>query len=309
MRTFPIILDTDIGNDIDDAIALAYLLREPRCELVGITTVTGEVEKRSRLCGALCDAAGRSDIPIHCGIAEPLLHGPGQPNVPQYDAIAATEHRRGFPGGAVQWLGETILSRPGEIALLSIGPLTNVAALFAAYPESLRLLRQLVMMCGVFTAGNGHGPGSREWNARVDPVATAIVYKARPPRHLSVGLEVTTKCVMDAKAFVTVMEDGGSLAQKVIDMAGVWMQHADTVCFHDPLAAVAIFAPDLLTTAKGTVSVAHRDDELAGLTRFKKASADEAPTAPHEIAVDVDRDRFFRLYMDTVTARPCEKTA
>lgn len=306
MQPVPVILDTDIGSDIDDAMALAYLLREPRCELVGITTVTGEVEKRSRLCGVLCDAAERGDIPIHCGLSAPLIDGPGQPDVPQYDAIAATPHRREFPSGAVQWLGETILSRPGEITLLSIGPLTNVAALFAAFPEAPGMLRQLVMMCGVFTGGNGHGPGSREWNAQIDPMATAIAYKARSPRHLSVGLEVTTRCTMDAKAFINAMADRGSLTQRVIDMAGIWMQSADTVCFHDPLAAAAIFEPDLLTTARGTVSVAIHND-LAGLTSFKRASSNEAPSAPHEVAVGVDHDRFFELYMDKVAGGRAEQ--
>lgn len=299
----PIILDTDIGSDIDDAMALAYLLREPRCELLGITTVSGEVEKRSRLCGVLCDAVDREDIPIHSGISTPLLHGPGQPNVPQYEAIATTPHRREFPTGSVHWMGETIMSRPGEVTLLAIGPLSNVGALFAAYPEAPRLLRQLILMCGVFTADNGHGPGAREWNALVDPVATAIVYKARPPRHLSVGLEVTTRCVMNAKELVNAMKGAENLDRKVIDMAGVWMQHTDTICFHDPLAAAAIFEPELLTTATGTVTVAHSADNLAGLTCFQAAPADETGAAPHEIGVDVDRERFFRLYMDKVATR------
>src|SRR6185312_4773304 len=97
MDRIPVVLDTDIGSDIDDAIALAYLLRQPRCELVGITVVSGDVQKRAALAEAICHAAGRPDIPIHCGHREVLNYGPGQPNVPQYDAIANKPHRMDWP--------------------------------------------------------------------------------------------------------------------------------------------------------------------------------------------------------------------
>ena len=108
----PILLDTDIGSDIDDAVALAYLLRQPRCELVGITTVTGEVAQRSALAAAVCDAAGRPGIPVHSGAAKPLLHGPGQPLVPQYAALANRPHRKDFPPNtAVEFLRAAIRAR------------------------------------------------------------------------------------------------------------------------------------------------------------------------------------------------------
>ncbi|MGB9625007.1 MAG: nucleoside hydrolase [Phycisphaerae bacterium] len=78
----PILLDTDIGSDIDDAVALAYLLRQPQCELLGITTVTGEPEKRARLADAICRAFGRSDVPIFSGAARPILVPQRQPAAP-----------------------------------------------------------------------------------------------------------------------------------------------------------------------------------------------------------------------------------
>ena len=77
-----ILLDTDIGSDIDDAIALAYLLGQPRCELLGITTVTGDVDRRAACAAAVCQAAGRQDIPIRTGNREPLGPGVGQPFFP-----------------------------------------------------------------------------------------------------------------------------------------------------------------------------------------------------------------------------------
>src|SRR5438105_11838794 len=97
METVPVLLDTDIGSDIDDAVALAYLLRQPRCELVGITTVTGNVIQRAACAEILCRAVGREAVPIHCGAEKPLLFGPGQPNVPQFEAIRHRSPRLDWP--------------------------------------------------------------------------------------------------------------------------------------------------------------------------------------------------------------------
>lgn len=289
----PLILDTDIGSDIDDAVCLSYLLREPRCELLGVTTVTGDVAKRAALCEVICRAAGREDVPIHAGAGPALLGGPGQPDVPQYEAIADRPHRRDWaPNTAIEFLRQTIRSRPGEITLLTIGPLTNAGLLFSVDPEIPGLLRELVMMCGVFTAGKGgFGPGAREWNALCDPLATAMVYQARPPRCTSIGLEVTTQCVLPADECRQRFRAIGGPLGIVADMAEVWFRGCPGITFHDPLAAVATFTPDVCTYAQGTVGVHLGDPSLAGLTRFVP---DE--NGPHRVAVDVDAGRFFELY-------------
>ncbi|MEK7767516.1 MAG: nucleoside hydrolase, partial [bacterium] len=191
--TIPILLDTDIGSDIDDAVALAYLLRQPRCELVGITTVTGNVAQRAAIAQAVCAVAGQPDIPVHAGATASLIHGIGQREVPQFAALEGHPHRKDWPAGtAVEYLRKTIRSRPGELTLLSIGPFTNLALLFALDPEIPRLLKEVVSMAGTFF------DPMPEWNCRVDPVATVMAYAARPPRHVSVGLDVTMKCKLAA---------------------------------------------------------------------------------------------------------------
>ena len=87
-RRVAILLDTDIGSDIDDAVALAYLLSHPAAELVGVTTVSGDTEARAACVAALCNVVD-AKIPIHAGLSGPLVDGPGQPAVPQYEAIAS----------------------------------------------------------------------------------------------------------------------------------------------------------------------------------------------------------------------------
>ena len=194
-----ILLDTDIGSDIDDAVALAYLLAQPECELLGITTVTGEVEKRAMMASALCKVAGRDDVPVYPGADTPLIIEQHQKLAPQAAALDKWPHKTDFPRNqAVDFLRRTIHDQPGEIVLLTIGPLTNAGLLFAIDPEVASLLKGLVMMSGVF-GDETPGVGPTEWNAAGDPHATAITYRAPVAPHRSIGLDVTHKVRMDAE--------------------------------------------------------------------------------------------------------------
>lgn len=293
----PVLLDTDIGSDIDDAVCLAYLLRQPRCELVGITTVTGDVLQRASLCDVICRAAGREEVPIHAGVGPVLLYGPGQPRVPQYEAIQDRPHRKDYSAGAaIEFMRRTIRARPGRITLLAIGPFTNVGLLFATDPEIPSLLRELVIMGGVFTAGNGHGPAAREWNAMVDPLATAIMFRARPPRFTSIGLEVTTRCKLGAAECRSRFAAAGGPLQVVAEMAEVWFRGREQLTFHDPLAAAVLFEPELCGYAEGAVTVSIHDEALAGLTQFRSGGDQK----PHRIATTVQPERFFEHYFGVV---------
>jgi inosine-uridine nucleoside N-ribohydrolase len=290
----PILLDTDIGSDIDDAVCLAYLLRQPRCELLGITTVTGEPTKRAMLADAVCRAAGREDVPIHSGVETPLLVPLLQTDAPQVAALARFPHRTDFaPNTAVEFLRQTIRARPGEITLLAIGPLTNIGLLFAVDPEIPRLLKGLMLMCGLFDPHTSYGT-LREWNALGDPHATAIVYKAPVASHRSVGLDVTTRCVLDAETCRQRLR-GGPL-DVVASMAEVWFKHSGAITFHDPLAAAAIFHPELCEWKGGTVEVELCNPRLAGLTMLDP----HTEAKPHDVAWTVDAKAFFSEYFEVV---------
>jgi purine nucleosidase len=284
-----LLLDTDIGSDIDDAICLAYLLAKPECELLGITTVSGEPEKRAMLASAVCKAAGK-EVPIFPGAPLPFLIPPRQPLAQQATALERWPHEKEFPAGhAVGFMRETIYRHPGEVTLLAIGPMTNVALLFTLDPEIPQLLKGLYMMIGSFTTGIVFEGMRHEWNALNDPHATAMVYKAKPPVHRSVGLDVTLQVQMDAaevrRRFQT------PLLRPVLDMAEVWFQMRPEVTFHDPLAAVSIFEPQVCTYTRGQVDVELLSSELPGMTYFRKEEA-----GPHEVALGVDAGRFFDEY-------------
>lgn len=280
-----VLFDTDIGSDIDDAVALAYLLHQPRCDLLGITTVTGEPQKRAALASALCHAAGRADIPILSGAGNPLLVEQRQKTCPQASILSEWPHRKDFPPNeAVQFMRSVIRNRPGEVTLLAVGPLTNVGLLFALDPEIPFLLRELVLMCGVFTQRG------TEWNAKVDPHASAIVYEARVSRHMSYGLDVTRQCRMPA------VECRRRLRGGVLDLvsaaAEVWFSHSSAITFHDPLAAACVFEPSICRYAEGHVSVELQSQHVLGMTHWET----QVKVRPHHVAVDVDSERFFEHF-------------
>ncbi len=288
-----VLFDTDIGSDIDDAVALAYLLSQPRCDLLGVTTVTGEPGLRAEMVSAMCRHVGRDDIPIHCGSPEAMFIRMRQDRAEQAAALGDRPRQRAFPPGtAVEFLRRTIRAHPGEITLLAVGPLTNIGLLFALDPEIPALLKQVVLMCGRF-----HDQMGGEWNAIGDPHATALVYGAgcqhRPVRHVSYGLDVTLKCTLPADEVRQRFK--AKVLEPVLDFAEVWFRRAPRVCFHDPLAAASLFEPALCTYAQGLVRVPVVEP-TAGWTVFDSQPADK----PHTVASGVDPAAFFAHYFDVV---------
>lgn len=283
-----ILLDTDIGSDIDDAVCLAYLLMQPECELVGITTVMGDTTRRAMLASALCRAAGKS-VPIYPGARTAFYHHTTPLEVSQYRGLKNHPHDTVFPENRwLDFMRDTIRQNPHEITLLAIGPMTNVGMLFSYDPELPALLKRLVLMCGAFTDRFSHIVEC-EWNARCDPYATAMVYRGNAPVHRSVGLDVTFQVNMSREEVEARFTH--PVLQPVLDFAGVWFQEAEVITFHDPLTAVSLFDPAVLTYARGNVHVDINNRDYMGLTRLTRNEA-----GPHEIAETVDVPRFFRSY-------------
>jgi purine nucleosidase len=282
----PLLLDTDIGSDIDDALCLTYLLAEPRCELLGITTVTGQPQQRAMLADAICRAAGRTDVPVRSGCDRPLLFEQKQKLAPQAEVLGRWPHGdSSAPYEAVEFLRRTIRSRPGEVTLLTIGPLTNVGLLFAVDPEVPSMLRRLVMMGGCYFQGR------TEWNTSGDPIASALVFAGRVPELAAYGLDVTLQCRLPADECRRRFRGGPF--EVVRDMAEVWFRGRDFITFHDPLAGACVFEPGLCSMRRGRVSVSLEAGDALGLTRFQR---DDNGT--RQVADGVDAGRFFERYFE-----------
>jgi len=267
-----VLLDTDIGNDIDDAVCLDYLLRKPDCDLLGVTTVTAAPVQRAKLASVLCRHHGRPDVPIVAGAQRPLSGKPLQE--PPFSTPGAWPHDTEFDTDAVVFLSRTIRAQPHQVTLLAIGALTNVAQLLIADPAVAPLLKSLVLMGGRYFS-----PG-QEWNIRNDPAAAAVVFGADLPHLRAVGIDVTQQVKMSAEKFRS------SFGGPVLDFSGPWLQRKPLVHFHDPLAAATIFS-NLCGYRKGRVSLSNED------TIF-----DPDPLGPHEVAATIDVSAFFKELLE-----------
>jgi purine nucleosidase len=289
-----VLLDTDIGTDIDDAVCLAYLLSHPDCHLLGITTVTGEADKRAMLASALCRRAERN-ISIYPGAEHPLVVAQKQPRAQQAEALGSWDHQTSFPRGeAIEFMRETIRSHPGEVTLLSIGPLTNLGLLFSVDPEIPMLLKGLVMMCGLFK-GPIPNYGPLEWNAIGDPHASAIVFRAPVRVHRSVGLDVTARVSMSPEDFRNTFRS--DLFKPIQSFADIWFRDWPGTTFHDPLAAATIFNKEVCGFTRGRVEIELADQQSLGSTRWT-----EDPAGMHEAAFEVNPGAFFEHYTSIVHA-------
>ena len=292
MNTHKIWLDTDIGSDIDDALALAFLLNRDDCELMGISTVTEIDCQRAKLASVLCRIAEK-DVPIYPGTRTSLIVEAPQKTVPQAVALPKYAHETDFAApafAAIKAMRAAIHENPGEITLVGIGPMTNIALLFAVDPQIPRLLKQLVLMCGSFMAGDK----KCEWNALNDPHATAIVYAAPVEKHISIGLDVTRQVTMKRPEFEEKLRQS-KYGAPIIAMGAAWFQQTDTVTFHDPLAAATIFEPEICVYQTGSVTVETTDAAIYGFTRWSAG-----PGERHMVATKVDATKFFDLYFATI---------
>lgn len=300
-----VLLDFDIGTEIDDAIALAYLLANPECELVGITTSCGESIKRAEMASVLCRAAGKK-VPIHAGCEMPLLIPQMETTAPQAAILPHYEHDTGFaPNTAIPFMQKVIRENPGEVTLLAVAPMTNLGLLFAMDPELPELLDGLYLLCGSPTHQRHDvvteslsamerddfirvlaSQGILENNSIVDPHATSIVYRARCRNFVNIGNNVSSRVVMTPEEAERRFRH--PIMQVVMSIAREWFKDEPRVSFHDPLAAVCIFNDDVCSYKRGYMDCVLDSRLLGGMTIFR-----EDPAGPHQVAWDVDGDKFF----------------
>ncbi|HEX2625925.1 MAG TPA: nucleoside hydrolase, partial [Candidatus Limnocylindrales bacterium] len=195
----PLILDVDTG--IDDALALLYAAASPEAELVAVTTVAGNVEARQVAANTLAvlELAGRDDVAVYLGEEHPLVkplvttpetHGPrglGYAELPH--ARRDLEH-----GNAAERIVDLARARPGELTLVTLGPLTNLARALVHEPALPELLKGWLMMGGAYRAPGNTTP-TTEWNLHVDPDAAKSVFAAwgGPTLPIAMGLDVTER--------------------------------------------------------------------------------------------------------------------
>lgn len=235
-----VILDTDIGANVDDMLALLLLATDTRIALRAVTTVDGDVHLRAHHALHILQLLGRDDVPVHAGTATPAS---GRDAWPLDNADRSVQRVR--PDG-VEELVETVRRSPGEVTVVAIGPLTNIVAAISRDDSWVSLLRRLVIMGGDFT-------GSRtEHNVASDVDAARSVLESGAPI-MCIGLDVTTTVPFDSSDLDILAATGSPLAPLIADQARAWWQRIGRTSSHphDALAALTLLEPDLFEVGRG----------------------------------------------------------
>jgi len=273
------IIDTDIGDDIDDAFALALALHSPELRVIGVTTTFGETQTRAQLVDRFLGELGRPEIPVAAGVATAPKGPLTQRRYAEGGHFAKSSHP-----DAVEFLLEQCRRYPGQITLIAIGPLMNVGRAIDRDPETFRKLKRVVMMGGSIKRGYGdmgytapRGPEA-EWNIRNDIASAQKLFASGVP--LFVMPLDSTQLKMD------------EVKRAFLFSQGTPTTGQETPTLFDPMTIAFAVNPALCPVEPMRIRV---DDQ--GFTR------PEAGTPNAEVCLNSNSDQFFRFYLTRVAER------
>ncbi|WP_368497943.1 nucleoside hydrolase [Herbiconiux sp. A18JL235] len=333
--THRVLLDVDTG--VDDALAILFAVAHPDIELLGITCVAGNTSLPNVVANTLkvLDAAGAPPIPVAGGAVRPLIEPLRSSHVHGEDGLGdlglAPSTRPVDPRHAVDLARDLILASDGPVTLVALAPQTNLALLLRQYPEVAQNLERIVFMGG--SASGGNATAVAEFNVWHDPEAAAIVLDSGVPAFMY-GLDVFNQVTIDESDAARLTQGssvsgrlaGALLSFQMADPETAPESDADAAAadaadgaaespwgghIGDAGALCALVDPGALTIERHPVRV-----ELAGFARGqtivdrRRRSGEDAVHGIHssvpaiDIALDVDVDRFARLFLDTIARLP-----
>jgi purine nucleosidase len=290
-RTTPekIILDTDIGDDVDDAFALALAVKSPALQVLGVMTTFGDTEGRAKITDRFLGEVGRAEIPVLAGKATATRNPMSQRNYGDGGHFAKASH-----GDAVEFLLEQIRKYPGEITLVAIGPLMNLGAAIDKDAATFRKLKRVVLMGGSVRRGYGDlgytapVPAMPEWNILNDVAAAQKLFTSGVP--LFVMPLDSTQLKMDEVKRAFLFSQGTAVTDQLAVLYHLWGQETPTL--FDPMTLVFVLRPELCP-----VTGMHIRVDEKGFTR-------EEPGAVNaQVCLDSNAEDFFRFYLKRVAEK------
>jgi len=290
-----IIFDTDIGDDIDDAFALALALSTPRLQVIGVTTAWGDTDLRARLVARFLSETGHGDIPVAVG---PKTHADSTFTQVKW-AEAWPEPKTGW-ADAIEFIRDAVHRYPGQITLISVSPLSNVEALIDKDPTAFRQLKKVVVMGGSIRQGYddlGYTPDKgpdAEYNIRADVSAAKKLFAAGMPLYV-MPLD-STQLKLDEVLRNILFSYGSPMTDALALLYAQWTASTwnPTPTLFDAMAVASVIDPELCPTKSMDIAV---DDK--GYTRVGGGE----PNA--HVCLSSDPYRFFHFYLPTVmTQRP-----
>ncbi|MCM3077675.1 MULTISPECIES: nucleoside hydrolase [Brevibacillus] len=306
-----IVLDVDTG--VDDALGIMLAVKSGRFNLLGITTVNGNVslsKATENTCKILDFLQVEQEIPVVRGASRPLLrhvyfehriHGEDGLGGALRDVQVRTEVKEGF---GPDFMIEQVKKHPGEVTLIMTGPLTNLALAVSQYPELVDQVKEVIFMGGVVKE-HGNVTPTAEYNMYVDPEAAKIVFHAGFPSLTLVGLDVTRKVLLneahiqelgDTPMAEYVKQSTSEYTQRYFQRNGV-----RACALHDPLAVAVAMSPELVTTRKLYVDIETRSELCDGQTvcDFQNRLMKEPNM---QVCLDVDAPAFFEQFIRVLKA-------
>ena len=291
-----VIVDMDIGDDIDDAFALALLLQSPEIEIVGITTAWGDTALRGRLLERMLRETGHANIPVAQGITTPNPTPFTQARYAQRGAAPAQP-----PQDAIGFLLREIQRQPGQITLLALGPLTNIGAAIARDPVAFGKVKQVVMMGGSVRAGYRKSqyvpvrPADKEYNIASEVKGAQALFASGVPI-VMMPLD-STQIRLDEVERNAIFGHGSPLTDAVTLLYHQWIDtyqpwSSNMPSLFDVVPVTYLLDPASCPTTPLRIAV--MDD---GLTR-------EVAGKPNaQVCLAADQPRFFSLFMQRLLAR------
>ena len=297
MQKLKLIVDTDIGDDIDDAFALALLFQMPEVEILGVMTVYRNAFLRAKIASRLAQLCGQN-IPVYVGEDTPLndpiegfafekADADGKPLIGHYDD--SMRHAPIARGNAADFILQQAERFPGQITVLALGPMTNLARAYFKAPETFRKIGRIHMM-----GGDAFYP-TREWNLRCDTDAAAAIFASGVPITM-IGYNVTNACRFNEAdiAFIDTLRSAGN--RLLAAMMHTWMENnhfQKPPVMHDGLAA-ACLAENFCDFV--SLPIVLQMDEMRGRTVV--APEKHMQATQMRVAVSVDRDAFIAFLKD-----------
>ncbi len=304
-----IVLDTDIGTDVDDALALAFAVRHPEIDLATVTTVSGDTRLRGQIAARLLALAGRGDIEVAAGVREPLLRQ-GRMFWAGHEGQGLLEEGEDLPLSTrhgLDALVECLLAE--EMGVVTVGPQSNLAAALVKEPDVAGRISHLTVMGGFFYACeiDGHTiPPTVDYNLNADPEAAVRALSAPIPTTFVPG-DVTMRAWLLEEDVARLERAGDPLSRALARLVRVWtpVQHRlleamglppppDMVAIlHDPLAVATLVDRRFVKTERLKMTVAIVDGRL-------RTFIDPAAGREVEVVTDVDSRGFARFWLETV---------
>jgi inosine-uridine nucleoside N-ribohydrolase len=283
-----VIIDTDIGDDIDDAFAVALALKSPELQILGITTTFGDTEIRAKLVDRLLGEAGRQDIPVAMGARTDAKTGLSQRPYAEGGHFARASHP-----AAVEFILEQIRRNPGEITLVCIGPLVNVGMLIDRDAQTFRKLKRVVLMGGSIDRGyeadpySSPNPAEPEWNIKNDPASAKKLFASGVPIY-EMPLD-STQLKMDEVKRAFLFRQGTPVTDALAILYHQWGQLTPTL--YDPMTIAFIDDPQLCPVQPMNIRI---DDRGMTLRETGPPNAN--------VCLKSDPEAFFRFYLARVAA-------